>query len=564
MDRQQQERLLTIAPALAGGLDLETVLRRIVDAAREVTASKYAALGVLDTAGEGLERFITAGLTEEEIARIGDLPRGRGVLGELIRNPEPLRLEDVGDHPRSYGFPMGHPAMSSFLGVPIRVRGEVYGNLYLTEKEGGHYDEADEATALRLADWAGIAIDNARLYGQARDRQNELERTVEVLETHVEVARAIGGTTDLAPVLELVVKRGRALVEARGVALALVRGDELVVTNTAGSMAAELEGYRLPWQSDAAGFGPSGARDSVPPQLEQALAGAARAEGVLSVPLVYRDWPLGVIAAFDRATGGPGFTVDDRRLLRAFAASASIAVASAQRATQRAIHQSIEASERERARWARELHDQTLQDIGALRVLLTTARNSGDPETISDAVDEGVGRLGEMGRALRELISDLRPALLDQLGLAPALEAMVERVRRDHALDVALEVDLAFEAGRRPDRILPDIELAVYRVVQEALTNAAKHAETAAARVRVTESDGVIDVSIQDEGRGFDPSAAHAGFGLTGISERVAQHDGTLDVESGPGRGTNLRVSMPARHISDEAAGPPLSVAPHP
>ena len=562
MDRHQLERLLAIAPALAGGLDLETVLRRIVEAARDVTRSRYAALGVLDSSGEALERFITAGLTDDQIARIGDLPRGRGVLGELIRHPEPLRLEQVGDHPRSYGFPMGHPEMHSFLGVPIRVRGAVYGNLYLTEKEDGDYDHADEEAALRLADWAGIAIDNARLYGTARARQDELERTVEVLETHVEVARAIGATTDLAPVVELVVKRGRALVEARGVALALVRGDELVVTNTAGSMAAGLSGYRLPWQGAGGGFGGGPLKDGVPRQLEHALMGAASAEAVLCVPLVFRDWPLGLMAAFDRTADGPEFTDNDRRLLQAFAASASIAVAGAQRATQRAIHQSIAASEHERARWARELHDETLQDIGALRVLLTAARNSGRGETISAAVEDAIGRLAEMGSALRELISDLRPALLDQLGLQPALEAMTERVKGDHDLGVEIEVDLAYETGRRPDRIVPEIELAIYRVVQEALTNAAKHSGADHASIAVVEHGATVELSVRDNGSGFDPGIGHEGFGLTGIRERVVQHGGTLEIESGPGRGTNVRISMPARHISDEAAGPPLAVGP--
>src|SRR5215213_1820758 len=153
MDHKQLERLLDIAPALSGGLDLELVLRRIIDAARELTGAKYAALGVLDASGDALERFITAGLSEDEVALNSDLPRGRGVLGELIRHPEPLRLADVGDHPRSYGFPMGHPPMRGFLGVPIRVRGTVYGNLYLTEKQGGEFDEDDEETVLRLADW---------------------------------------------------------------------------------------------------------------------------------------------------------------------------------------------------------------------------------------------------------------------------------------------------------------------------------------------------------------------------------------------------------------------------
>jgi signal transduction histidine kinase len=562
MDQNQLERLVEIGPALAGGLDLETVLRRIVDAAREVTGARYAALGVLDSEGAGLERFITAGLTDEETARIGDLPRGRGVLGELITHPEPLRLKNVGDHPRSYGFPVGHPPMQNFLGVPIRVRSEVYGNLYLTEKAEGDFDDADEETVLHLADWAGIAIDNARLYGSARERQYELERTVEVLETNVEIARAIGAATELEPVLDLVVKRGRALVEARGVALALVRGDELVVTHTAGPLSANLVGYRLPWEKQSAGFRDRGAWDRVPPQLDEALKGAAEAKTCLAVPLVFRNWLLGVVAAFDRTTDEPEFTPDDRRLLRAFAASASIAVASAQRATQRALHQSIEASERERARWARELHDETLQDIGALRVLLTTARNSNDPAAVAAAVEDAVGRLGEMGGALRGLISDLRPALLDQLGLTPALGALIDRLRDDTDIEVRLHADTAYASGRRPDRLAPEVELAVYRVVQEALNNVVKHSGANRAEVTVSDDDAAVRISVRDDGNGFDPSATYAGFGLTGIRERVAQHGGNLEIASGPGRGTDLRIVIPARHASEPATAPPMSIGP--
>ena len=558
MDKRQLERLLGIGPALAEGLDLEAVLRRIVDAAREVTGARYAALGVLDSEGEALERFITAGLSDAEVARIGDLPRGRGVLGELIRHPEPLRLANVGDHPRSYGFPMGHPPMHGFLGVPIRVRGEVYGNLYLTDKEGGEFGDADEEAALRLSEWAGIAIENARLYGAVRERHNELQRTVEALETHVEIARAIGATTDLEPVLELVVKRGRALVEAGGIALALVRGGEFVVANCAGPVAAGLEGYRLPWDREAAGSGGRGQQDRLSRELEHALDGAAGARATLAVPLVFRDWPLGVLVAFDRAVDGPHFTPDDERLLRAFAASASIAVAQAQRATQRALHRSIEASERERARWARELHDQTLQDIGALRVLLTTARNSGDAEQAAAAIEDGVTRLGDMGRELRGLITDLRPALLDQLGLAPALEAMVERVARDNAVEVALDIELASQG----DRLAPELEVALYRVVQEALTNVVKHSGAERADVRLVEGAATVDVTVRDNGSGFDASAAHEGFGLTGIRERVTQHGGNLEIASGPGRGTELQITVPLRRASEAGTAAPLSIGP--
>jgi signal transduction histidine kinase len=555
MDQKQLERLLGIGPALAEGLDLETVLRRIVDAAREVTGARYAAVGVLDQSGQGLERFITAGLSDEEVASIGDLPRGRGVLGELIKRPSPLRLTEVGDHPRSYGFPVGHPPMHSFLGVPIRVRGAVYGNLYLTDKQSGDFVGDDEEAVLRLADWAAIAIDNARLYGSAREHQAELQRTVEVLETNVEIARAIGASNEIEPVLELVVKRGRALVEARGVAVALVRGDELVVTNTAGPIGQNLAGYRFPWDPQTATRGPRGDRQ-LPDELERALADAAGAQETLLVPMVFRDWPLGVIAAFDRASNGPRFTPHDGQLLQAFAASASIAVASAQRATRRAVRQSLAASEQERARWARELHDETLQDIGALRVLLTSARKSPKENALADVVDQAVDRLGTMSGSLRELISELRPALLDQLGLRPALEAMVERVSRDSDAEIGLHVDLAHDARRRPDRLAPELELAIYRVVQEAVTNAIKHAGCTRVEVGVIETGETIEISVRDDGAGFDPSASHTGFGLTGIRERVEQHGGDLQIAAGPGRGTVLHVEVPARGAT--GSGEPL------
>jgi signal transduction histidine kinase len=542
MKPRQLERLLGIGPALAEGLDLETVLRRILDAAREVTGARYAALGVLDESGEALERFITAGLTDDEIAAIGDLPRGRGVLGELIRHPEPLRLTNVGDHPRSYGFPVGHPPMHGFLGVPIRVRGAVYGNLYLTEKEGGELDESDEEMVRQLADWAGVAIDHARLFGAVSERQTELERTVEVLETNVELARAIGTATELEPVLELVVKRARALVGADSVALALLHGDELEITNVAGRLASDVVGYRLPWNGGA---------------VQRELIGAVGARNALIVPMVFRNSPLGVIAAFDRTSGGPDFGADDDRLLQAFAASASIAVASAQRATQHTLRRSIEASERERARWARELHDETLQDIGALRLLLTSARNSGDLAGVTDAVGEAVARLGDMGSALRDLIADLRPPLLDQLGLRPALEAMVERVARDTPTEVGLHVDVGSDDGRRAAGLAPNLDLEIYRVVQEAMTNAIKHADARRVEVGVIEGDASIEVSIRDDGKGFDPGASHEGFGLTGIRERVEQNGGTVEVTSGPGRGTVVHAEIPrARGPSPTAPRP--------
>jgi GAF domain-containing protein len=221
----QLRRLLDVGRSLVSDLDLESVLQAVLEAARDLTGARYAALGVLSGRGDELERFLTLGIDGAVRARIGDLPRGHGVLGVLIKDPRPLRLPDVGKHPQSYGFPAGHPPMTTFLGVPVRVREAVYGNLYLTDKEGGgEFGEADEAAVVVLAEWAGQAIANARMYRSATERRDELQRAVAGFEAALAVARAVGGETDLDRILELIVKRGRALVDARSMFVALEAG----------------------------------------------------------------------------------------------------------------------------------------------------------------------------------------------------------------------------------------------------------------------------------------------------------------------------------------------------
>ena len=192
--------------------------------------------------------------TRRARAEIGALPRGRGVLGELIRNPVPLRLSDVGEHPRSYGFPLGHPPMHSFLGVPILVGGVPFGSLYLTEKaDGGEFTDTDEASAMTLARFAGVAIDHARRYTGAAARGDELARTVAALEATTEIARVVAGATDLDVILELLAKRGRALVSARALLIELVDGSELVVAAAAGDRPAGLIGQRIALADTVAG-----------------------------------------------------------------------------------------------------------------------------------------------------------------------------------------------------------------------------------------------------------------------------------------------------------------------
>ena len=207
--------VLDVARGVLGNLDLERVLERVLESARDLAGAQYAAIGVLDESRTALARFITTGVDESTRRKIGSAPTGRGVLGELIRDHRPLRVASIGNHPRSYGFPAGHPPMGSFLGVPVMVAGEPFGNLYLTEKHGGgEFTAADERALVGFAGLAGIAIDHARRYSGLEARRDELEQTVDALGAMVEISRAIGGQTDLALILTLVAKRGRAMISA--------------------------------------------------------------------------------------------------------------------------------------------------------------------------------------------------------------------------------------------------------------------------------------------------------------------------------------------------------------
>ena len=552
LDPRRVARLLEVGRSLVSELDLDVVLERVLAVARELTGARYAALGVLDERRVELERFLTSGIDAETRAVIGDLPRGHGILGVLIRDPRPLRLDDIGSHPRSYGFPLGHPEMHGFLGVPVLIRGQAYGNLYLTEKEGGAFDDADEEALVVLAQWAGIAIDNARLYRDVRERRDELERAVSALETTSSIARALGGETDLDRILELLVKRGRALVDARVMIIELKTGGELVVRAAAGEAPDDLVGTQVPVAGSVAGEVLRSRRTlrvtDARAQLRFRIGERLGASTGLLVPLAFRGEVLGVMGAFDRTVGGPEFTAEDERLIQAFASAAATAVATAQHVAAHALQRSVEASEQERRRWARELHDDTLQELAALRLLLSGARRTGDPARLQEAVDDAVDRTQVAIDGLRRLINDLRPAVLDELGIEPAVEALADRVREASDLQVVTRTDLDFEAGRAPARLEDAVEIVVYRLVQESLTNVVKHAGASTADVAVQESDGAVQIMVRDDGRGFDAEGCTEGFGLLGMQERVTALGGRVDVASVPGEGTTIRAVLPARH----------------
>ena len=548
LNESRLRRLLDAGRSLVAERELEGVFQRLLDVARDLTGARYAAIGILDEARENLVDFITAGIGPEAHATIGDLPTGRGVLGLLISHPEPLRMKDVGGHVRSYGFPAGHPAMSSFLGVPILIRNEAWGNLYLTNKREGEFDEADEESAVVLAAWAAIAVENARLYRQTDQRRAELERSVLALEATSEIARSVGGETSLDRVLELIAKRSRALVEGSGVAILLNDGDYFMVAATAGEVPRSIVGRRVNSADSVAGRVIASGRPErvgdVTSSLRFALGDLGlKVQSGIFVPLQFRGVTLGVIEAFDRVDG-PEFRAEDERMLLAAAASAATAVATAQSVERDRLRRSLKAADEERRRWARELHDETLQGLGGLRVLLSSARRSNELGIVQQAVESAVEQLSDEIANLRSLITELRPASLDELGLGAALDGLLERTRAANGLEISAKIDLSDEGGRAPRRLDPELETAVYRIVQESLTNAAHHAEPQLIEVEVARGERDLRLVISDDGKGFDPDIPASGFGLTGMRERVSLVGGTLEVVSSSA-GTTISVVVP-------------------
>jgi two-component system, NarL family, sensor histidine kinase DevS len=550
--------ILGVARSVLAELDLDVVLDRVLEAGQELTGARYAALGVLNESKSELMRFLTRGIDEDTHAAIGQLPRGRGVLGALIEDPEPLRLVDIGRHPRSYGFPYGHPPMHTFLGVPILVEGSPFGNLYLTEKAGGaEFSDADEQAAVVLAEFAGVAINHARRYTGTREHRDELKRAVAALDATTQIARAIGGETDLEAILELVAKRGRALVSARALLIGLGQGEEILIAAGAGELPAGIIGRRLTLKGTVASQVMRTGRAHRLDELSRARfdehglgALGVNPDVGLAVPLVFGGEAHGVLLVLDRIGDGPAFTAEDERLLEAFATSAATAVANAESIASERRRQRMAVAESERRRWARELHDETLQSLGALRTGLSTARRSERPDALAQVVGEAIDHLEEAIANLRALITDLRPATLDEIGVHAALEGLSDRTRRQ-GIEVDLDVDLVSEQGREPSRYSIDLETALYRIVQEALTNASKHGEAKRAVVEVKDDSTTVYLTVRDDGKGFDPNADTDGFGLLGMRERVELLNGQVEIDSAPGRGAIVKASFPAQRRPD-------------
>ncbi|MBM2822133.1 MAG: sensor histidine kinase, partial [Thermoleophilia bacterium] len=486
------------------------------------------------------ERFLTTGVDEETYAAIGELPRGRGILGVVIREAKPLRLHDIAEDPRSVGFPAHHPPMQTFLGVPILLRGVVYGNLYLTEKENrGDFTEDDEELTQLLAAQAAVAIENARLHESST-------RWLRQLESLNEIGNALASQLELEPLLAIVAARLRELVHARLVLIALPATPEaLRVAAADGEGASAAIGTRLQLGASKVGRVLERARSErvdamlEDPEVDQQTARDLGVTTALYVPLIVHGRAIGVIAAHDKEGNDPRFSDEDIRLGESLAKRAAIAVDLSQRVSRDAMRRVVEAQELERRRLARELHDETGQALTSILLGLKALEHSVE----TDQGREGVAAVRELVvstlQDVRRLAVELRPTALDDFGLAPALERLAETVRQDTSIEVDLEVGISGE------RLPADVETTMYRIVQEALTNISKHAGATRISILLARKERAVVVVVEDDGDGFDPGGETAGLGLAGMRERVTLLGGQLRVETSPGRGTTIAAEVP-------------------
>jgi signal transduction histidine kinase len=526
--------------AVGSAASLEDVLQTTADVAGRLVNARYAALGVLDRTGSHLERLVTTGIDDATRVRIGDLPSDHGVLRVLLREGRPVRVQDVTKEREFFGFPKSHPHMRSFLGVPIFVRGVVYGDLYLAEKEGGEFTEGDEEIVTLLAAQTGLTIEKVQIHEGATHWIRQLEALDELTGSVLE-------ERDLARLLELVAHRLRDLVGARGVLISLpASSGGLRVVVAEGEGLADLVGYEVPSESRHARTFTRGKSERIDslladPEVDQVLAGRVGAVAALFVPLIFHDRAIGIIYAFNKDGPDVRFTDDDVRLAEALGTRAALAIHLSERVARETVDAILEAQEAERSRIARELHDETGSALTS--VLLGLAAIDG-AATLPEARQASAALRSKARSALENvgrLAFAIRPPALDEFGLAPALKDLSGRLEEQGGPKVELEIDLP--AGAR----LPSkLETTIFRITQEALTNVVKHAEATTARVAIAYRERSVVLTVEDDGRGFSEGRqADGGFGLVGMRERVASVNGALHIESKSGAGTRLAVELP-------------------
>ena len=524
--------------ALSSELSLDDLLKKLAETAAGLTGARYAALGVIDESGTGLERFVHTGIDAETVDAIGELPRGNGILGALITDARSLRLTAITDDPRSVGFPPNHPPMRGFLGVPIALRGRAYGNLYLTEKAKGAFTDEDQELVETLASQAAVAIENARLYEDATNWSAQLEALNEV-------GTALAGEIELPRLLKLISRRLRGLISARVVTIALSTSyGTLRIEAADGADDEDILGLQLKRAGSKSGAVLESRRaervDSLAddPEVDQEATRVLGARTGLYVPLVARGRSIGVIGAHDKEGEDPRFSDDDVRLAETFATRAAVAVDLSARVAGDALRRVVEAQELERRRLARELHDQTGQELTSVLLGLKAVEEAKSGAERAEALAAVREQVVETLHDVRRLAVELRPKALDDFGLVPALE----RLRDTFAEQTGMRVDLE---SRIRERLPTDVETALYRIVQEALTNVVKHARATAVSIVLAPKDRAVTALIEDDGRGFTPDGSGEGLGLLGMGERLALFGGRLKIESSHGAGTTIVAEVP-------------------
>ena len=535
--RDRTHALLEAVVAVGSHLELEVVLRQIVEAAVELVSARYGALGVIGEGGRLVE-FVPVGLDESEIARVHHWPEGRGLLGELISHPQPLRLHDLTTDPRSSGFPDGHPPMRSFLGVPVRIRDEVYGNLYLTEKQGGDFDEEDEALVLALAAAAGVAIENARLYAEARRQQQWLRASAEVTQ------RLLSGD-QAADVLNQVTQQALEMSGADLVVLALPtgKGTKLVIEHACGSGAAEALGLVLPAEGSASGIVMASGK---PLAIDDFSADARVAE------VAREHMPLGPAVLAPLGPGGDirGVLTAGRHqgalplapaavdMLITFAAQAGIGL---ELAEHRREAQRLALFE-DRDRIARDLHDLVIQRLFATGMSLQGATALiGDAE-VTQRVEKAVDALDETIRDIRSAIFELQSrGEAKPLPLRGRILGVVEEMTDPLGYPPGLRM-----AGQLDTRVSEPIAEQMLAALREALANVAKHARASRVDVAVEAGHDLV-LTVRDDGVGLGKSTRRSG--LANLAERAAELGGTMRATAAESGGTKVewRVPLPDR-----------------
>ncbi|MEV1331613.1 GAF domain-containing sensor histidine kinase [Micromonospora costi] len=529
-----RERLRALLDAVVGigtDLDLRSTLQRIVQAACDLAGARYGALGVIGP-DRMLHDFIVHGISPEARAAIGDLPHGRGVLGLLIDEPRPLRMPDITEHPRSYGFPPNHPPMHSFLGVPVRIRDQVFGNLYLAEKQGvAEFTEDDEEIVVALAAAAGVAIENARLYALAHRRERWLAATAEI-------TSVLLGEVRRTDALSLVARRAREVAEAE-VALVLLHDPDadvftVEVVDGGGEPARALVGAVLPAAETSFGAAATEGRHDRVDDLAHAAPWPAllRTGPAVIAPLATADVLHGVLVIAYAAERQGASTDDDVALLSSFAGQAALAMERARGQEERELLVVLE----DRERIARDLHDVVIQRLFATGLQLQSAAPmSARPELtkrINAAVDDLDATIKDIRRTIFELRTPMTAALRTEI--REAVDVAAESLGFRPHLELSGPVDSAV-----PDALRPELTA----VLREALSNAVRHAQARHVSVAVRVEAGQVSVTVTDDGVGCDPAAARGG--LVNLRERAERHGGAFALSPAHPHGTTLHWQAP-------------------